>query len=69
MPDNKQLTPEEEKKERVNNYLNDFKNKKQWLNVSLKNSDEEIMTEYDKLLPKIEETKTHRLNIIRKILN
>ena len=69
MPDNKQLTPEEEKKERVNNYLNDFKNKKQWLNVSLKNSDEEIMTEYDKLLPKVEETKTHRLNIIRKILS
>lgn len=69
MPDTKQLTPEEEKKERVNNYLNDFKNKKQWLNVSLKNSDEEIMTEYDKLLPKVEETKTHRLNIIRKILS
>lgn len=69
MPDNKQLTPEEEKKERVNNYLNDFKNKKQWLNVSLKNPDEEIMTEYDKLLPKVEETKTHRLNIIRKILS
>lgn len=69
MPDNKQLTPEEEKKERVNNYLNDFKNKKQWLNVSLKNSDEEIMTEYDKLLPKVEETKTHRLDIIRKILS
>ena len=43
MPDTKQLTPEEEKKERVNNYLNDFKNKKQWLNVSLKNSDEEII--------------------------
>lgn len=69
MPDNKQLTPEEEKKERVNNYLNDFKNKKQWLNVSLKNSDEEIMTEYDKLLPNMEETKTHRLDIIRKILS
>ena len=69
MPDNKQLTPEEEKKERVNNYLNDFKNKKQWLNVSLKNSDEEIMTEYDKLLPTVEETKTHRLDIIRKILS
>lgn len=69
MPDNKQLTPEEEKKKRVNNYLNDFKNKKQWLNVSLKNSDEEIMTEYDKLLPKVEETKTHRLDIIRKILS
>lgn len=68
MPDNKQLTPEEEKKERVNNYLNDFKNKKQWLNVSLKNSDEEIMTEYDKLLPNIEETKTHRLKIIQNIL-
>lgn len=68
MPDNKQLTPEEEKKERVNNYLNDFKNKKQWLNVSLKNSDEEIMTEYDKLLPTIEETKTHRIKIIQNIL-
>ena len=68
MPDNKQLTPEEEKKERVNNYLNDFKNKKQWLNVSLKNSDEEIMTEYDKLLPNMEETKTHRLKIIQNIL-